>query len=420
MGPIKMSLMSGAVPIIVGEHGIGKTSIARFISKDLKWRFAHIDGNLLKEGEIGGLPTVIGTASGDSGADTEEVLKVLKTLFSKLKTENKEMAKYVQTHYNKLKNGKTVSNGQIKTVYAIHHILDKIDRWSKEDPETPILLFIDEINRCEHAVQQELMNLILNREINGFNLPENVYLMAAANPSNKFSEFKNSTYQTIDMDDAQEDRMRWFFVGSDERVWLDWASTIIDEETVETIIHPDIAEFIASNPEALNQPNSSDDIKASPRSWERTSDSYKVYLGNSKMFTAQDLFNVVRGDLGPTIALQFTQFLKDNANPMIKPEEIFETNSKDETLPEKLRQRLKAESLPRMLMTVKNALRYMIRNKKTQRNMKLFIECVTTLPKDLMVMVMMNILNEHRDFHNKLVAFDEYLDAFHNVDQLVD
>ena len=36
------------------------------------------------------------------------------------------------------------------------------------------MLFIDELNRCEHAVQQELMNLILNREINGFKMPEEV------------------------------------------------------------------------------------------------------------------------------------------------------------------------------------------------------------------------------------------------------
>ena len=35
-----------------------------------------------------------------------------------------------------------------------------------------VLLFIDEINRAEHAVQQELMNLILNREINGFSLSD--------------------------------------------------------------------------------------------------------------------------------------------------------------------------------------------------------------------------------------------------------
>ena len=37
-----------------------------------------------------------------------------------------------------------------------------------------VLLFIDEINRCEHTVQQELMNLILNREINGYKLHNDV------------------------------------------------------------------------------------------------------------------------------------------------------------------------------------------------------------------------------------------------------
>ena len=40
-----------------------------------------------------------------------------------------------------------------------------------------VLLFIDEINRAEHAVQQELMNLILNREINGFALSDDVRIM---------------------------------------------------------------------------------------------------------------------------------------------------------------------------------------------------------------------------------------------------
>jgi hypothetical protein len=417
LGPVKLSLMSGAVPILVGERGIGKTSIARHIAKEMGWKFAHIDGNLLKEGEIGGLPTVIGQDGGNELASSEDFKKFVNTLFGKLKTENKALAKYVKEFYDKTKGGEATQQG-LRTVYAIHHVLDKVDRWATEDGETPILLFIDEINRCEHAVQQELMNLILNREINGFKLPEKVYLMAAANPSNKFSEFKNTTYQTVDMDEAQEDRMRWFFIGSDEKVWLDWASTVIDEESGETIIHPDIAEFIASNPDALNQPQSQDDIKPSPRSWERLSDSYKVYLANKKMFTKNDLYTIARGDMGPTVALQFTQFLNENANPMVKPEEIFE--AKFEELPDDLRARIKAESLPRMLMTVKNAMRYMIRNKKTAKNMKLYVELVTLLPKDLMVMVMMNTLNEHRDFHNKLVALDEYLDAFHNVDQLVD
>ena len=49
-----------------------------------------------------------------------------------------------------------------------------------------VLLFIDELNRCEHAVQQELMNLILNREINGYKLNKDVKILAAMNPSNEY------------------------------------------------------------------------------------------------------------------------------------------------------------------------------------------------------------------------------------------
>ena len=47
------------------------------------------------------------------------------------------------------------------TVYAVHHTLEHVSR--AVNAGRHVLLFIDEINRAEHAVQQELMNLILNR-----------------------------------------------------------------------------------------------------------------------------------------------------------------------------------------------------------------------------------------------------------------
>jgi MoxR-like ATPase len=99
IGPVKLSLMSGAVPILVGERGIGKTSIARFIAKEQGWRFAHIDGNLLKEGEIGGLPTVVGEDGGSVLGNDEEFKKFINVLFGKLKSENKPLAKYVKDFY---------------------------------------------------------------------------------------------------------------------------------------------------------------------------------------------------------------------------------------------------------------------------------------------------------------------------------
>ena len=113
---VELVLTAGEVPLLVGETGIGKTSLARELAHRHDWSLVGIDGNLLKEGEIGGLPTV--------------------------------------------------ENGT--TVYAVHHKLRTIDEEIAKGKT--VLLFIDEINRCDHAVQQELMNLILNREINGYAL----------------------------------------------------------------------------------------------------------------------------------------------------------------------------------------------------------------------------------------------------------
>ncbi|MGL6120663.1 MAG: ATP-binding protein, partial [Fusobacteriaceae bacterium] len=126
----KLIIESGAVPLIVGHAGIGKTTLVKKIAKKHGAHFVSIDANLLKEGEIGGLPVV---------------------------------DEYI-FHEGKGK----------RTIYAVHNKFLEIEKILKEKPEQEIILFIDELNRCEHAVQQELMNLVLNREINGYYLHKNI------------------------------------------------------------------------------------------------------------------------------------------------------------------------------------------------------------------------------------------------------
>ena len=56
------------------------------------------------------------------------------------------------------------------------------------------------------------MNLILNREINGYKLHDDVKILAAMNPSSKYgSDFD---YQVVDMDAAQENRFVWLKHGT--------------------------------------------------------------------------------------------------------------------------------------------------------------------------------------------------------------
>ena len=48
---VELSLLSRAVPLIIGESGIGKTSLIKDFAKRNDMYLVNIDANLLKEGE---------------------------------------------------------------------------------------------------------------------------------------------------------------------------------------------------------------------------------------------------------------------------------------------------------------------------------------------------------------------------------
>ncbi|HBA03023.1 MAG TPA: ATP-binding protein, partial [Clostridium sp.] len=186
----------------------------------------------------------------------------------------------VEEYTIKDEHGRVVSKKA--TIYAIHIKLKEIDNLILEGKD--VLLFIDEINRCEHSVQQELMNLILNREINGYKLHDKVKILAAMNPSSKYgSDFD---YQVVDMDAAQENRFVWLNMESDAKGWIKWAS--------ENKVDRKVIEFISTFPEHLHSINE-EDIRATPRSFERVSKSYKLYKENKDSIPRRVFLNVLRG-----------------------------------------------------------------------------------------------------------------------------
>ncbi len=90
---VELVLSTEEVPLVVGESGIGKTALAKKLAKDNDWSLIVIDGNLLKEGEIGGLPTVESYISIDSNGNKVEKKTTIYAVHNKLREIDEEISK---------------------------------------------------------------------------------------------------------------------------------------------------------------------------------------------------------------------------------------------------------------------------------------------------------------------------------------
>ena len=358
---VDLVLATGEVPLIVGETGIGKTALAKELAETNGWSLIVIDGNLLKEGEIGGLPTI--------------------------------------EPYTRL-NHKGDKVEQKATVYAVHHKLREIDAETAKGQI--VLLFIDEINRCEHTVQQELMNLILNREINGYTLPAGVKVVAAMNPSSKYGA--DFDYQVVDMDVAQENRFVWLYMEPDHLQWLDWAS--------EAGLEPKVIEFISTFPEYLLKINE-DDIRATPRSYERISSLYKLYRQRQESVPRSVFLNVLRGNVGRLIAEEFASFAETEQRALISFAEVFAGNSLSASVLEKV----KKESHTRLYLSAKNILKNLSDtinrgDVDTRDLISRLIAFLKHYPADLMIGVMKDMKNSYPFVYQQAIEDESFVEAY--------
>lgn len=356
---VELILATGEVPLVVGESGIGKTALASKIATDNNWSLIVIDGNLLKEGEIGGLPTVESYFSLDSKGQRVE---------------------------------------KKTTIYAVHTKLKEIDEEISKG--NTVLLFIDELNRCEHTVQQELMNLILNREINGYKLNENVKILSAMNPSSKYGE--DLDYQVVDMDPAQENRFVWLNMEPNPNEWIKWAIDFGIEEKV--------IEFISTFPEYLNKVNE-DDINATPRSYERISKIYSIYKNQRDNIPNSVFFYVVKGNVGGLIAREFMSFIESDASKLVSYDEVFLCKKLDDLIIDKI----KNESHTRLYICAMNILRSLesnIDNIDNEFCINRLVEFLKLYPVDLMIGIMKEIKNSYEKIYKIALEQDSFVNLY--------
>ena len=173
-----------------------------------------------------------------------------------------------------------------------------------------VVLFLDEMNSAAPSVQAAAYQLILNRRVGKYFLPDNVVLVAAGNRESD----KGVTYR---MPTPLANR----FIHQEMRV--DFAS--YQEWAVNNDIHPDVVGYLTFAKQDLYDfdPKSASRAFATPRSWTFVSQILEDEDGDD-----DTTMNLIAGTVGEGLAVKFMAHRKI-AGRMPRPEDILSGKEKD-------------------------------------------------------------------------------------------
>lgn len=151
-----------------------------------------------------------------------------------------------------------------------------------------VVLFLDEMNSAPPAVQAAGYQLILNRRVGKYKLPDNVVIVAAGNRDSD----KGVTYR---MPMPLANRFIHLEMRPDFTSWQNWA--------VGKSIHKDVVGYLSFAKQDLYDfdAKSSSRAFATPRSWTFVSD----LLDDEENVDTDTLFNLVAGAVGDGLATKF-------------------------------------------------------------------------------------------------------------------
>lgn len=174
-----------------------------------------------------------------------------------------------------------------------------------------IVLFLDEMNSAAPAVQAAGYQLVLNRAVGKYKLPDNVVIVAAGNRESD----KGVTYR---MPMPLANRFLHIEMRADFTSWQTWA--------VNAGIHTDVVGYLSFAKNDLYDFDSKSASRAfaTPRSW-----TFVSQLLEDEADTDNDtLFNLVAGSVGEGLAVKFMAHRKISSR-MPNPSDILSGKVKD-------------------------------------------------------------------------------------------
>lgn len=175
----------------------------------------------------------------------------------------------------------------------------------------------------------------------------------------------------------------------------------------ETLVHLDIIEFLSSHREFLHAPQSDDEVKPCPRTWQMVSDIYKTYKDNTDTLPENIFVNCLKGCIGNKASYAFIDFIRTNKKPLIKPEEFF----KGKEIKKEIVEGFKSDLAPRQMIMLKSCIRLVAElegDKLTDAVMLRLVNILQLAPKDLMISMMSFNKNNFPELSDTMLDLEEY------------
>lgn len=181
------------------------------------------------------------------------------------------------------------NESRTKTVWLAPEVLPNVER----DGEHTILL-LDEITSCTKRVQVAAYQLILDRRIGQYELPEGCFVVALGN-----REDDDGVY--VRLSGPLADRFEIHYIEPDFGSWK-------NDYALKYGVHEYVVNYLTAKPTALhNQAVAGDSmVFATPRSWDRVSEILKFDSDVSKPVIQHKII----GNIGEAEGAQFIEFCK--------------------------------------------------------------------------------------------------------------
>jgi hypothetical protein len=170
-----------------------------------------------------------------------------------------------------------------------------------------IVLFLDEMNQAPQSVQAAAYQLILNRRLGSYKLPDNVLIVAAGNRESD----RGVAYR---MPSPLANRFVHLEITVDFEDWQTWA--------MEHRIHPEVVGYLTSNKMDLFNfdPRTASRAFSTPRSWTFVSD---LLPKEDENISNHRLHDLLAGTVGDGVATKFMAH-RQMAQAMPNPTDILE------------------------------------------------------------------------------------------------